>query len=100
MYIVLVHAHVKPDSVREFIAASLENARQSNREPGIARFDVIQETEDPTRFILVEAYRTAEDSNKHKETPHYLRWRELVADMMAEPRKGVFYNILYAENLT
>lgn len=91
MYVTLVHVHVKPENVEDFIRASLENARESLKEPGNLRFDVLQLEEDPTRFILYEAYRTAEDSAAHKKTPHYLKWREAVADWMAEPRKGVVY---------
>ena len=76
-------------------SASLANARQSVQEPGIARFDVIQQNDDPTRFQLVEVYRTADDPAKHKETAHYLTWRETVADWMAEPRQGIPFNGLF-----
>lgn len=89
MVIVHVHVHVKADCVEAFREASLENARNSVKEPGVARFDVIQQADDPTRFILVEVYRTPDDPAKHKETAHYLQWRDTVAEMMAEPRKGV-----------
>lgn len=91
MYIVLVECVVKPEYVESFKAASIENARNSVQEPGIARFDVIQQLEDPTRFLLVEVYRTPEDPARHKETAHYAKWRDTVADMMAEPRKGTKY---------
>jgi len=91
MVIVHVHVHVKPDQIDAFRAASLENARNSVKEPGVARFDVIQQQEDPTRFVLVEVYRTADDPAKHKETAHYKTWRDTVAEMMAEPRQGVKY---------
>ncbi len=91
MVIVHVHVHVKPDQIDAFRAASLENARNSVQEPGVARFDVIQQQEDPTRFVLVEVYRTADDPAKHKETAHYKTWRDTVAEMMAEPRQGVKY---------
>jgi (4S)-4-hydroxy-5-phosphonooxypentane-2,3-dione isomerase len=91
MIVVHVHVHVKPESIDEFRAASIENARNSILEPGIARFDVIQQVDDPSRFILVEVYRTAEDPARHKETSHYQRWRDTVAGMMAEPRAGVKY---------
>jgi autoinducer 2-degrading protein len=91
MYIVLVHTHVKTEFVDAFRTASMENARNSIQEPGIARFDVIQEIEDPTRFVLVEVYRAPADNAKHKETVHYARWRDTVAKMMAEPRLGVKY---------
>jgi (4S)-4-hydroxy-5-phosphonooxypentane-2,3-dione isomerase len=95
MHIVLVYTHVKPEYIDAFRAASVENARNSIQEPGIARFDVIQEVEDPTRFILVEVYRTLEDNAKHKETAHYARWRSTVAEMMAEPRKGVKFDNVF-----
>jgi quinol monooxygenase YgiN len=91
MLIVHVHVHVKPESVEAFRAASVENARQSVREPGIARFDVVQQQDDPTRFVLVEVYRTADAPAKHKETAHYAKWRDAVAPMMAEPRTSVKY---------
>lgn len=91
MLIVHVFVHVKPECVAAFETASLENARNSVLEPGIARFDVIQQTDDPTRFVLVEVYRTAEATAQHKETAHYARWRDTVADMMAEPRSSVKY---------
>ena len=91
MYIVHVHVHVKPECVEAFRAATLENARHSVREPGIARFDVVQQADDPTRFVLVEAYRSPEDAARHKETAHYPVWRDAVADMMAEPRSSLKY---------
>jgi (4S)-4-hydroxy-5-phosphonooxypentane-2,3-dione isomerase len=91
MLIVHVFVHVKADCVEAFKAASVENARNSVREPGIARFDVIEQADDPTRFVLVEVYRTAEDPARHKETAHYAKWRDAVADMMAEPRTAVKY---------
>ena len=95
MLIVLVHVHVKPESVEAFVDASLENARNSIQEPGIARFDVIQQNDDPTRFILVEVYRTQDDPAKHKETAHYAKWRDTVAEMMAEPRSSVKYSNVF-----
>jgi autoinducer 2-degrading protein len=99
MLIVHVHVHVKPDSVDAFKAACVENARRSVKEPGIARFDVIQQQDDPARFILVEAYRTADDPARHKETPHYAKWRDAVADMMAEPRRSTkFANVFPADD--
>ena len=91
MLIVHVHVHVKADQAEAFRAASVENARQSVREPGVARFDVIQQQDDPTRFVLVEVYRTAEDPAKHKQTAHYQKWRDAVEGMMAEPRSSVKY---------
>ena len=89
MFIVHVFVHVKPDRVEDFKQATLENARNSLNEPGVARFDVVQELDDPTRFILVEAYRTSDDPAKHKETDHYKKWRDTVASMMAEPRSSI-----------
>ena len=86
MHVVHVHIHVKPDSVHAFIDATLENARNSVQEPGIARFDFFQHTDDPTRFILNEVYRTPEAPAAHKASAHYLRWVDVVTDMMAEPR--------------
>jgi len=91
MLIVHVHVHVKADQVEEFRVASVENAKQSVKEPGVARFDVIQQQDDPTRFVLVEVYRTAGDPAKHKETAHYKKWRDAVESMMAEPRTSVKY---------
>ena len=91
MLVVHVHAHVKPEYVEAFRRASLENASKSVREPGIARFDVIQQADDQTRFVLVEVYRTPEASARHKETSHYQNWRDTVESMMAEPRKSVKY---------
>jgi quinol monooxygenase YgiN len=99
MLIVHVLVHVKPDRVEAFRQASLENAQNSIHEPGIARFDVIQQQDDPTRFVLVEVYRTAKDPARHKETTHYQKWRDTVADMMAEPRSSIKYtNIFPDEN--
>jgi len=95
MLVVLVHVHVRPEAVAAFREASIENARNSVQEPGIARFDVIQQADDPTRFILVEAYRNEEAAAAHKQTPHYAKWRDTVADMMAEPRKGVRYACVF-----
>jgi len=91
MLIVHVHAHVKPEFVEAFRQATIENARHSVQEPGIARFDVLQQQDDPTRFILVEVYRTPDDPARHKETAHYQAWRDAVAEMMAEPRTSVKY---------
>jgi quinol monooxygenase YgiN len=86
LLIVHVQIRVKPESVEAFREATLANASQSVKEPGIARFDVLQDSEDPTRFVLVEVYRTPEAPAAHKETAHYLTWRDTVAPMMAEPR--------------
>jgi (4S)-4-hydroxy-5-phosphonooxypentane-2,3-dione isomerase len=98
MQIVLVHVHVKPEFVDAFQEASLENASNSIHEPGIARFDVIQQSDDPARFVLVEVYRTAEAPARHKETAHYLKWRDSVAEMMAEPRQGIKYTNLFPDD--
>ena len=97
MLIVHVFVHVKPDKIEAFKVATEENAHNSIIEPGIARFDVIQQQDDPTRFILVEIYRTAEDPGRHKETEHYKKWRDTVADMMAEPRTSVKYINVYPD---
>jgi autoinducer 2-degrading protein len=98
MLIVHVHVHVKSEFVDAFREATLENARNSVQEPGIARFDVIQQLEDPTRFVLVEVYRTPEDPARHKETAHYQRWRDAVAEMMAEPRSSVKYANVFPDD--
>lgn len=95
MNIVHVFVHVKPEYVAEFIEATIENASQSIAEPGIARFDFIQQVDDPTRFVLVEVYLDDRAPARHKETAHYNRWRERVTDMMAEPRNGVKYANLF-----
>jgi quinol monooxygenase YgiN len=95
MHIVHVLVHVKPGYEDAFKAATLENARHSVQEPGIARFDVLQQADDPSRFVLVEVYRDDAAPARHKETAHYLAWREAVAPMMAEPRAGVKYAALF-----
>ena len=97
MFIVHVFAHVKPNQVEAFRAATLENARNSIQEPGIARFDVIQQQDDPARFVLVEVYRTSDAPARHKETAHYQKWRDTVADMMAEPRTSVKYTNVFPD---
>lgn len=93
MYIVHVFCHVKPEYLEEFKALCLDNARNSVQEPGVARFDVIQQADDPTRFVLVEVYRTPDDPAKHRETAHYQRWAAAVADkeMLVEPRSKIVY---------
>lgn len=95
MLIVHVHVHVKPESVEAFRLATQENARHSVQESGIARFDVVQQLEDPTRFVLIEVYRTPEAPAAHKETAHYAKWRDVVANMMAEPRRSVRYEPVF-----
>ena len=95
MLVVHVHVHVKPESVEAFRQATTVNAKESVKEPGIARFDVVQEADDPTRFVLIEVYRTADAPAHHKETAHYHAWRDAVAEMMAEPRKSVKYTNVF-----
>ena len=95
MLVVHVFVHVKEDQIEAFKAASIENARNSVLEPGIARFDVIQQADDPACFVLVEVYRTAGDPARHKETAHYQTWRDTVAEMMAEPRSSMKYGNVY-----
>jgi (4S)-4-hydroxy-5-phosphonooxypentane-2,3-dione isomerase len=94
MLIVHVHVRVKPEALEAFKKATITNAEASRREPGIARFDLLQQADDPSRFILMEAYRTPEATAAHKETEHYKTWRDTVAGMMAEPRQSMkFANI-------
>lgn len=95
MLVVHVHVYVKPDSIDDFIQASLENARNSVQEPGVARFDVIQDNDDPAHFVLVEVYRTADAPAAHKQTAHYAEWRDAVAGMMAEPRRSTKFTNLF-----
>ncbi|MBL8078082.1 MAG: antibiotic biosynthesis monooxygenase [Anaerolineales bacterium] len=98
MFVVHVHVNVKSQFVEAFKEATLENASSSVQEPGIARFDVLQEEDDHTCFVLVEVYKSVEASAAHKETAHYLKWRDAVAEMMAEPRKGIKYTNLFPED--
>ena len=98
MQIVHVHVSVKPEFVEAFKQATIENATNSVKEAGIARFDVIQQTDDPTRFILIEIYKTAQASAAHKETAHYKRWRDTVMPMMAEPRQGIKYTNIFPKD--
>ena len=95
MLVVCVYVHVKPEHREEFIAASLENARNAIREPGNLRFDVLQQADDPNRFILYEVYRDRAGADAHKATAHYARWRDAVAPWMAEPRQGVKHAPLF-----
>lgn len=98
MLIVHVHVQVRPESIEAFKAATLANARASVQEPGIARFDVVQQADDPARFVLVEVYRDAQAPARHKETAHYALWRDTVAPMMAVPRTSVkFANVFPAD---
>lgn len=95
MLAVHVHVHVTPDSVDAFRRATVANAAESVKEPGVARFDVLQDTSDATRFLLVEVYRDIEAPARHKETAHYIAWRDAVAPMMAEPRSSVKYTSVF-----
>jgi quinol monooxygenase YgiN len=97
MLIVHVHVRVKPESVADFRQATIENARSSVQEPGIARFDVVQEQDDATCFVLIEVYRTPEAATAHKETAHYAKWRDVVAPMVAEPRQSARYNAVFPD---
>jgi quinol monooxygenase YgiN len=98
MYIVLVHVKVKPEFIEAFHQASLENAQNSVNEPGVARFDVLQELDDKTNFVLIEVYRTIEAAADHKLTDHYARWRDRVAEMMAKPRVGIKYQNIFPDD--
>ena len=97
MLIVHVHVNVKSQFVEDFKNATIENASNSIKEAGVLRFDVIQQEDDPTRFVLVEIYKNAEASAAHKETAHYAKWRDTVAEMMAEPRQGIKYASVFPE---
>ena len=97
LLVVHVYVQVKPEHVEAFKAATIANADASRREPGIARFDVMQQTDDPTRFVLVEAYRDASAPAAHKETKHYATWRDTVASMMATPRTSVKFNSVFPD---
>jgi quinol monooxygenase YgiN len=98
LLIVHVQVHVQADRVAEFISATLANARASVEEPGIARFDVVQSKDDPTRFVLIEVYKSADAPDAHKRTAHYAIWRDRVADMMAEPRTSVKFHNVFPES--
>jgi autoinducer 2-degrading protein len=98
MYVVSVTVFVQPPHVADFIAAALDNARNTRAEPGNLRFDVLQAEDDPTRFLLYEVYRTKDDFAQHQQTPHYLRWKAAVADWMAQPRQGVKHHSIFFDN--
>jgi len=98
MLIVLVFIHVKPDQVEAFKEATLDNARNSVREEGIERFDIIQQQDDPNRFVLIEVYSDPDAPSRHKDTAHYNRWREAVVDMMAEQRFSIKYSNLFPDD--
>jgi autoinducer 2-degrading protein len=95
MLIVLVHAHVKEEYLESFRTATLDNARNSIKESGVIRFDVYQQNDDPNSFVLVEIYKTPDDPARHRQTDHYIRWRDAVADMMAEPRTRTEYSLIF-----
>lgn len=98
MLVVHVHVHVKKGAVDPFVAATLENARKSLREPGIARFDVVQQADDPHRFVLIEVYRDTQAPAAHKETAHYMAWRDAVEPLMAEPRRSTRFINLFPDD--
>ena len=97
MIVTCVHVHVKPEHVDDFVRASVENARWSVEEPGNLRFDVLRNDENPTQFLLYEAYESPAAAAAHKQTPHYLKWREAVEPWMARPREGVRHQIVYPD---
>lgn len=98
MLILHVHVHVKPEHIEEFKQATIVNASNSVREPGIARFDVAQAADDPTRFVLVEVYRDREAADAHKQTAHYKAWADRVTPLVAEPRTRVVYHNIFPED--
>ncbi|HET7009627.1 MAG TPA: antibiotic biosynthesis monooxygenase [Anaerolineales bacterium] len=98
MHIVVVNVQVKSELVESFLRETLDNARNSLKEPGVARFDVLQSKQDPTRFALVEVYRDEQAPALHKETEHYKHWNQAVADMMAEPRTRAVYANVFPED--
>ena len=95
MHVTIVQVHVKPENIDDFIEACRNNHQASTQEPGNMRFDVLQSPDDATKFILYEAYRSKDDAAAHKDTAHYLAWRDTVAGWMASPREGIPYNGLY-----
>jgi autoinducer 2-degrading protein len=95
MLVAIINVHVKPEYIEAFKNNSQDNATNSLHEQGVIRFDVYQQTDDPTRFTLLEIYRTEDDPARHRETAHYTRWRDTVADMMAEPRVRSTYKVVF-----
>lgn len=95
MHVTLVYVAVKTGHIDDFIAATRRNHEASVQEPGNRRFDVLQSSDEPAQFVLYEAYASAEDAQAHKQTTHYLAWRDAVADWMAAPRRGVSYAGLF-----
>lgn len=100
MIVTFVHVWVKPEYTTLFIEACIENHKNAVKEPGNLRFDVLQNASDPAKFTLYEAYETEEAAAAHKNTAHYLKWRDTVADWMAKPREGVKHNILYPKDVS
>ena len=98
MYVTIVHVYVKPDHVNEFIEATRLNHEASILEEGNRRFDILQQADDPAKFVLYEAYASADDAARHKETDHYARWRDTVADWMDKPRQGIVHNGLFPDS--
>ena len=98
MHVLMVHIHVKPEYIEPFKEATLANARGSIHKSGVVRFDVLQQADDPTRFSLYEVYLAQEDHAKHRETDHYLAWRDAVTEMMAETRQGFKFNNLFPDD--
>ena len=98
MYVVCVTAWIKEGFEEDFVAATLENAKQTRQEAGNARFDFSQCIDPPSQFFLYEVYHSAEDFKQHQQTPHYLKWRETVADWMAQKRQGVKHNSIFPDN--
>ena len=99
MIVTCVYVNVKPEAIDDFIRASVENHKCSVKEPENLRFDFVQQSDDPTKFMIYEAYQTDDAAAAHKNTTHYLKWRNTVAEMMAEPRRGIKYNILQPESI-
>ncbi len=97
MLVVHVFVHVKTEYIEAFRQASIDNASHSILEPGVARFDLVQQADDPSRFVLVEAYRSPDAQAQHRDTPHYARWRDAVANMMAEPRYSIKYESIFPD---
>jgi (4S)-4-hydroxy-5-phosphonooxypentane-2,3-dione isomerase len=100
MIVTCVYIHVKPDEVNNFIDATTANHLESVKEPGNLRFDLIQQADDPSRFMIYEAYESEKSAADHKTTAHYLKWRDRVNDHMAEPRYGVKYNIIEPKDIS
>ena len=98
LQVVLVQVRVQPHMIEPFRLATLANAQESVKESGVARFDVVQDIDDPTHFVLIEVYRTPQAQAAHKETAHYAKWRDAVAPMMAEPRQSVKFNAVFPDS--